>query len=54
MEFRNSVIPTGVDIPGLMVDFTLQVAKEGWAAANGWDEEPGPSVSTPVSLTGMD
>lgn len=36
MEFRNSIAPTGVDIPGRMVDFTLRVAKEGWAAANGW------------------
>ncbi|MEZ4735910.1 MAG: lysine biosynthesis protein LysX [Caldilineaceae bacterium] len=36
MEFRNSIAPTGVDIPGCMVDFTVKVAKEGWAAANGW------------------
>ena len=36
MEFRNSIAPTGVDIPGRMVDFTLRVAKEGWAVANGW------------------
>lgn len=38
MEFRNSIAPTGVDIPGRMVDFTLRVAKEGWAIANGWKE----------------
>jgi [lysine-biosynthesis-protein LysW]---L-2-aminoadipate ligase len=38
MEFRNSVMPTGVDIPGRMVDFCLKVAREGWDAANGWPE----------------
>jgi [lysine-biosynthesis-protein LysW]---L-2-aminoadipate ligase len=38
MEFRNSVLPTGVDIPGRMVDFCLKVAEEGWDAANGWSE----------------
>lgn len=36
MEFRNSILPTGVDIPDRMVDFSLRVAREGWAAANGW------------------
>jgi len=36
MEFRNSIAPTGVDIPGRMIDFSLRVAKDGWAAANGW------------------
>lgn len=35
-EFRNSIAPTGVDIPGRIIDFVLRVAKEGWAAANGW------------------
>ncbi|MCS7222416.1 MAG: lysine biosynthesis protein LysX [Anaerolineae bacterium] len=35
-EFRNSIAPTGVDIPGHIIDFVLRVAKEGWAAANGW------------------
>ena len=50
MEFRNSIAPTGVDIPGRMVDFTLRVAKEGWAAANGWkNDETHPYNS--VSLT---
>lgn len=39
MEFRNSVLPTGVDIPGLMADFCLRVAKDGWAKANGWDAD---------------
>jgi [lysine-biosynthesis-protein LysW]--L-2-aminoadipate ligase len=29
MEFRNSIAPTGVDIPGRVVDFTLAVAAEG-------------------------
>ncbi|MEZ4868719.1 MAG: lysine biosynthesis protein LysX [Caldilineaceae bacterium] len=50
MEFRNSIAPTGVDIPGRMVDFTLRVAKEGWAAANGW-QNGGPEAHVPVSLT---
>ncbi len=39
MEFRNSIEPTGVDIPGRIVDFALRVAREGWAAANGWERE---------------
>lgn len=49
MEFRNSIQPTGVDIPGLMVDFVVKVAKEGWIAANGWTEAP-PNYA-PISLT---
>ncbi len=28
MEFRNSIEPTGVDLPGLLVDFVLAVARE--------------------------
>lgn len=36
MEFRNSIAPTGVNIPDRMVDFCLKVAQDGWAAANGW------------------
>lgn len=36
MEFRNSIAPTGVNIPDRMVDFCLKVAKDGWASANGW------------------
>ena len=36
MEFRNSIAPTGVDIPGKIVDFALRVAREGWEKANGW------------------
>ncbi|MBK9094324.1 MAG: lysine biosynthesis protein LysX [Anaerolineae bacterium] len=36
MEFRNSIEPTGVDIPGRIVDFALAVARDSWAAANGW------------------
>lgn len=32
MEFRNSIAPTGVDIPAKVVDYLLQVA-EGMAAA---------------------
>lgn len=35
MEFRNSLAPTGVDIPARMVDFVLRVAEEGWVEANG-------------------
>lgn len=50
MEFRNSIAPTGVDIPDRMVDFSLRVAREGWAAANGWRN--GETVFQPVSLTG--
>jgi [lysine-biosynthesis-protein LysW]---L-2-aminoadipate ligase len=50
MEFRNSITPTGVDIPGRMIDFSLRVAKEGWAAANRWpNDEQHPYQS--VSLT---
>jgi len=37
MEFRNSIEPTGVDIPGRIVDFALRVATEGWGKANGWE-----------------
>ncbi|GAB4559806.1 MAG: lysine biosynthesis protein LysX [Anaerolineae bacterium] len=36
MEFRNSIAPTGVDIPNKIIDFVVRVGKEGWAAANGW------------------
>ncbi len=38
MEFKNSGGPTGVDIPGKIVDFVLRVAEEGWERANGWTE----------------
>ncbi|MDP8910011.1 MAG: lysine biosynthesis protein LysX [Chloroflexota bacterium] len=31
MEFRNSIAPTGVDIPARIVDFTLQVAEQASA-----------------------
>jgi len=27
MEFRNSIAPTGVDIPGALVDYLIEVAK---------------------------
>ena len=36
MEFRNSIAPTGVDIPAKMVEFIERVASLGWAEANGW------------------
>jgi len=49
MEFRNSIAPTGVNIPDRMVDFCVRVAKEGWAAANGWSN--GAPTYQPVSLT---
>jgi len=49
MEFRNSIAPTGVNIPERMADFCLRVGKDGWAAANGWSNG-GPTVH-PVSLT---
>ena len=52
MEYRNSIEPTGVDIPGKMVDFILAVAQDGWSAANGWNN--GPAELTTVSLTGED
>ena len=35
MEYRNSIAPTGVDIPERMVDFVLDVGERGWLAANG-------------------
>ncbi len=40
MEFRNSIEPTGVDIPGRIVDFAVRVARDGWQAANGWAAAP--------------
>lgn len=49
MEFRNSIAPTGVNIPAKVVDFCLCVAREGWAAANGWTN--GGPEPKPVSLT---
>lgn len=49
MEFRNSIAPTGVNIPAKYVDFALKVAREGWAAANGWQND-GPEYHA-VSLT---
>lgn len=51
MEFRNSVLPTGVDIPGRMVDFALDVARNGWAAANGWGADEERTIGR-VTLTG--
>ncbi len=49
MEFRNSIEPTGVNIPARMVDFCLRVAEDGWSAANGW-ANGGPEIAS-VSLT---
>jgi [lysine-biosynthesis-protein LysW]--L-2-aminoadipate ligase len=50
MEFRNSIAPTGVNIPARYADFCLKVASEGWTAANGW-QNGGPTHQV-VSLTG--
>lgn len=50
MEFRNSIAPTGVNIPGRMVDFCVKVAQEGWEAANGWGDGA-PPAARPISLT---
>jgi [lysine-biosynthesis-protein LysW]--L-2-aminoadipate ligase len=52
MEFRNSILPTGVDIPDRMVDFSLRVARDGWATANGWKADA--PLPTTISLTGSD
>jgi [lysine-biosynthesis-protein LysW]--L-2-aminoadipate ligase len=49
MEFRNSIAPTSVDIPEVMVDFCLRVAADGWNAANGWPAGTTPHV-TAISL----
>ena len=46
MEFRNSIAPTGVDIPGRVIDFVVKVAEEGWEAANGWRSSPADTVQT--------
>ena len=32
MEFRNSIDTTGVNIPEKIIDYTLEVAKQGRAA----------------------
>ena len=48
MEFRNSIAPTNVNIPERMVDFCLDVAKDGWNVANGWKDE-GPQLAS-ISL----
>ena len=52
MEFRNSIAPTGIDIPDRMVDFIVDVGNNGWAAANGFTAEQ--TVHHAVSLTGGD
>ena len=48
MEFRNSIAPTNVNIPERMVDFCLQVARDGWNVANGWTDD-GPQLAS-ISL----
>lgn len=50
MEFRNSIAPTGVDIPARYVDFALKVGREGWDAANGFSG--GSAQESWVSLVG--
>ncbi len=52
MEFRNSIAPTGVDIPDRMVDFIVDVGQNGWATANGFKNAQ--NLSHTVSLTGGD
>jgi len=52
MEFRNSIAPTGIDIPDRMVDFTLRVARDGWVQANGLPASATPASA--LSLTGED
>lgn len=46
MEFRNSIQPTGVDIPGRMIDYVLGVARGGRASA----VETKPTVTIPASI----
>ena len=50
MEYRNSILPTGVNIPDRMVDFIIKVAKDGWELANGWTNGT-PKNYVPLSLT---
>lgn len=48
MEFRNSIRPTGVDIPGRLVDYLLAVVRE--QMANGrYEERPKRSEASPLS-----
>ena len=46
---NTDLTPTSVNIPERMVDFCLKVARDGWAAANGWPEGTEPHV-TSISL----
>lgn len=50
MEYRNSILPTGVDIPARMADFIIRVAKDGWELANGWTNGA-PSNYVALTLT---
>ena len=50
MEFRNSIKPTGVDIPERMADFIIRVAEEGWEKANGWEDKATIQAHQPISL----
>lgn len=45
MEFRNSIGPTGVDIPGRIIDWVLQAARRGWST-------PAPSGEPAPACTG--
>jgi [lysine-biosynthesis-protein LysW]--L-2-aminoadipate ligase len=40
MEFRNSIAPTGVDIPGLIAEHLIEVAERGRAEATDSTSEP--------------
>jgi len=46
-EFRNSIEPTGVDIPGRMVDFVLQTARE----SRGADTSTTTSTPQPIEVS---
>lgn len=47
MEFRNSIDTTGVNIPGRMVDYALQLAREGQG------REPAPSGGETAGIAGV-
>lgn len=53
MEFRNSIEPTGVDIPGKIIDHVLSVARDrGLGRSSGQVAEIKPSTFDALSSTG--
>src|SRR3712207_5922622 len=46
MEFRNSIAPTGVDIPARIIDFTLQVAERANAERGARNAEQARSTAS--------